>query len=45
MLAARHHGRAFEPGPAPGDEPHPIAAGMSVDAEEAVVGHAGNSLI
>ena len=40
MRAPLHHRRALEQRPAAGDQPHRIAAGMAVDAEEGVAGHA-----
>ena len=39
MRALLDHGRAFELGAAAGDQPHGIAAGMTVDTEEAMTRH------
>ena len=39
MRAPLHHGRAVEQRPAAGDQPHRIAAGVAVDAEEGMAGH------
>ena len=41
MRAPLHHRRALEQRPAAGDQPHRIAAGMAVDAEEGVSRHGG----
>ena len=42
VRALLDHGRAVEGGAAAGDQPHRIAAGVAVDAEETVARHDGS---